>query len=263
MLQNFITQIASTLEREQLNEIARKSIAFVESERLYKTLFNSLSHELRTPIAAIVSASESLLDEKTSGQPSVRTRITSEIHAAADRLNRLIDNLLDMTRLESGRIKPVLDWCDLNDLINASLKKLHAELASHTVMVEAASDLPLVKLDFGLVEQAITNLLHNAALYTPPDSTIKLRASADADECIIVVADNGSGFPKEALARAFEKFYRVPGTRAGGAGLGLSIAQGFVQAHGGSITVENAKEGGAQFTMRFPIQKEVGKEETQ
>jgi two-component system sensor histidine kinase KdpD len=253
LLENFIRQIASTLEREQLNEMAKKSIAIVESERLYKTLFNSISHELRTPVAAIVSASEGLLDQKTSGRSEVRRDLTDEIHTAAERLNRLIGNLLDMTRLESGRITPSLDWCDVRDLINAAIAKVQAELSHHSVSVDVPPDMPLVKLDFALIEQVIANLLHNASMYTPAGSEVRVRAFAEDGDCVLVIADNGPGFPKEALPRVFEKFYRVPGTGSGGTGLGLSIARGFIEAHKGSIKVENRMGGGAQFTIRLPL----------
>ena len=255
LLENFIRQIASTLEREQLNELAKRSIASVEAERLYKTLFNSISHELRTPIAAILSASEGLLDTTSEGRDGLRRDLNTEIHTAAERLNRLVENLLDMTRLESGRISPNLDWCDLHDLIAASLKKLKSELSDYHVAVDIPLDLPLVKLDFGLIEQAITNLLHNASLYTPPGSTIQISAGIYDGECRIVIADNGPGFPKEALSKAFEKFYRVPGTKTGGTGLGLSIVRGFVEAHGGTVRVENRDEGGARFTIALPMQE--------
>jgi two-component system sensor histidine kinase KdpD len=254
LLQNFISQIASTLEREQLNEIAQKSVAFVESEQLYKTLFNSISHELRTPIAAIVSASETMLEDKTVNNSEVKKNLTSEIHTAAERLNRLIDNLLDMTRLESGRIKPALDWCDINDLINTSLRKLDRELSKHKIIVAVSPDMPLVKLDFVLMEQVITNLLHNASLYTPPDSKIQINAFVEGQECALIISDNGPGFPKDAIPRIFEKFYRVPGSKAGGTGLGLSIVQGFIAAHNGTIKVENKKNGGAEFIIKFPLQ---------
>ncbi len=254
LLQNFISQIASTLEREQLNELAKKSIAFVESERLYNTLFNSISHELRTPVAAIISAAESLRERGTAGKRDVRGDLVSEIHTAAERLNRLIDNLLDMTRLESSKISPVFDWCDMHDLLNASVKKLERELSSHRVTIDVAASMPLVKLDFTLIEQAVTNLLHNAAIYTPAGSAITVRVLPEDDKCIMIIADNGPGFPPEALPRVFEKFYRVPGTQAGGTGLGLSIAKGFIEAHRGSITAENGPDGGAQFTVSLPLE---------
>jgi two-component system sensor histidine kinase KdpD len=252
LLENFIRQIASTLEREQLNEMAKRSIASVEAERLYKTLFNSISHELRTPIAAIVSASEGLIEGPTSAQSTIRMDLTQEIHTAAERLNRLVENLLDMTRLESGRISPKRDWCDMHDLIAAPIRKLARELAGHRVVIMVPDDYPLVKLDFGLIEQALTNLLHNASLYTPPGTQIHVTVSRRDHNCIIEVADNGPGFPKETLGRIFEKFYRVPGTHAGGTGLGLSIVRGFVEACGGTITAGNAPTGGALFVMSLP-----------
>ncbi len=261
LLQNFISQIASTLEREQLNEMAKKSIAFVESERLYKTLFNSISHELRTPIAAIVTASEGLLNQHSGPGPGGGTEVwrnlTGEIHTAAERLNRLVENLLDMTRLESGRITPRRDWCDMRDLLNNAVRKLGKELLHHTVVVDVPPEMPLVRLDFGLMEQAITNLLHNASLYTPRGSRIDVRASVDGQDLVITVSDKGPGFPEETLPKVFGKFYRVPGTKAGGTGLGLSIVKGFVEVHGGSIAVRNRHEGGAEFIIRIPSELQI------
>ncbi|HTP79891.1 MAG TPA: sensor histidine kinase KdpD [Bacteroidota bacterium] len=256
LLQNFISQIASTLEREQLNEMTKKSIAFVESERLYKTLFNSLSHELHTPIAAIVSASEELLTGSAEKIRSLRKDLTIEIRTAAERLNRLVENLLDMTRLESGRITAKSDWCDIGDVVRTSLVKLGRELADHEVSINIPSEMPLLKFDFGLVEQTLTNLLHNAAMYTPGGSHIGIRVRLEDQQCLIVVEDDGPGFPKESLPRVFEKFYRVPGSKVGGTGLGLSIARGFVEAHRGTIKVENRAEGGARFTIALPLVSE-------
>jgi two-component system sensor histidine kinase KdpD len=253
LLHNFISQIASTLEREQLNEMARKSVAIVESERLYQTLLNSISHELRTPITTILSGSEGLLDETALNHTQVRKDLATEIHAAADRLNRLIDNLLDMTRLESGRITPTLDWCDVHDLMNVAVGKLNRELSYHVVTIQASPDMPLVKVDFALIEQVLMNLLHNASLYTPSGSEVQIRAYVQGQDFLIEVSDNGPGFPKASLSRVFEKFYRVPGTKPGGTGLGLSIVRGFVEAHRGTISVENKEEGGTRFTMRLPL----------
>lgn len=254
LLHNFISQIASTVEREQLNEMTKKSIAFVESERLYKTLFNSISHELRTPIAAIVSASEGLMAGESDSREGLKRDLASEIHAAADRLNRLVENLLDMTRLESGRITPRRDWCDPRDLVNSALLKLDRELSHHEVSVTVAAEMPLVRIDFGLIEQALANLLHNASIYTPPGSIVEVRVLIDDRDLLIIVSDNGPGFPAEALPRIFEKFYRVPGTKTGGTGLGLSIVRGFVEVHGGTIEVQNRTSGGAQFTIRLPVE---------
>ncbi len=256
LLENFIRQIASTLEREQLNEMTKKSIALAESDRLYKTLFDSISHELRTPIAAIMSASEGLLESGENGREMVRRDLSNEIHTAAERLNRLVENLLDMTRLETGRIAPVLDWVDIRDLFNSAVKRLDHDLSDHVVNIEVPENMPLVVIDFGLIEQVIVNLLHNVALYTPAGSRVLLRGSVEGNDCVIVVADNGPGFPPEALQRVFEKFYRIPGTKPGGTGLGLSIGRGFVEAHKGTMVVHNDPEGGARFTIRLPLQHE-------
>ncbi len=254
LLQTFLHQIAIALEREMLRAAAEQTHLLAESERLYKTLFNSISHEFRTPIAAIMSASESLLHAGASQRPEIKTELAKEIHWAAERLNRLIENLLDITRLESGLIQPQRDWCDVRDLINAAVKKLNAELASHNLSVSVAPDMPLIKIDFGLMEQVIANLLHNATAYTPAGSTIQICASAQDGNGVITIADNGPGLPAEALGRVFEKFYRVRSAKAGGLGLGLSIARGFVEAHKGTIAVENRAEGGAQFTIRLPLE---------
>ena len=247
LLQIFIAQISSTLEREQLNEITNRTVLYAESEKLYRTLFNSISHELRTPIAAIISATESLSQNH-------QQEFVGEIQTAAERLNRLVENLLDMTRLESGKLAPKLDWCDINDLFRSSLQKLNEELSSRRVSIDIPTEMPLVKLDFGLMEQVFTNLLYNASLYTPSGSIITLSAKIAEKNCIFTVSDNGPGFPVEALKHLFEKFYRIPASRTGGTGLGLSIAKGFVEAHKGTITAANRPSGGAEFIITIPVE---------
>ena len=254
LLENFIAQIASAVERELLNEVTKKSIVVAESEKLYKTLFNSISHELRTPIAAILGSSEGLLFADRNQEKKMHDDLLGEIHTAAERLNRLVENLLDMTRLESGQLAPKMDWCDVRDIINTSLKKLEKELSRHIVQVHIDENNPLVLLDFVLLEQVFTNILHNASLYTPAGSTIDIQAHVQEDELFILISDNGRGFPPEVLKTLFEKFYRVPGTQTGGTGLGLSIAKGFVEAHKGTIQASNNPHGGACFTIRIPIE---------
>jgi two-component system sensor histidine kinase KdpD len=203
-----------------------------------------------------MSASEALLEQKLTHPVEVQRSLLSEIHTGAERLNRLIENLLDMARLESGRITPTLDWCDINDLVNTAVRRLGDELSNHVVTIDVPSDIPLVKMDFALMEQVITNLLHNAFLYTQASSRVEVRAFVEDEKCVIVISDNGPGFPKEVLPRLFDKFYRVPGSMAGGTGLGLSIVRGFVEAHRGTIQVENREGGGARFTIRLPMQTE-------
>jgi len=173
-------------------------------------------------------------------------------------LNRLVENLLDMTRLESGLIKPRVDWCDVRDLINAAVAETSAELAHYTLDITAPPGMLLIKIDFALMEQVLTNLLINAALYTPEGSTIQIKASSERGHCVIEVADNGPGLPPDALERIFDKFFRVPGSKTGGTGLGLSIARGFVQAHNGTIAAENRAGGGLKFVVRIPLEEVPG-----
>lgn len=251
LLENFIRQIASALEREQLHEVTKRSIASMESERLYKTLFDSVSHELRTPLAAILNAAEGLKEAARKEGNALLGTLSGEIQIAADRLHRLVDNLLGMTRLESGHIAPALDWTDLRDLVHRVLGKLERETSGHPISVDIPDALPLVKLDFGLMEQALANIIHNAACHTPAGTAVRIAARLERGDCLIEVADDGPGLPREALARVFEKFYRLPGSKAGGTGLGLSIVRGFVEAQGGTVKAENLPGGGALFAIRL------------
>jgi two-component system sensor histidine kinase KdpD len=253
LLDNFIAQFASAVERELLNDVTKKSIVVAESEKLYKTLFNSISHELRTPIATIMGASENLVSSRA--QLSSNTKeLSTEIHIAAERLNRLVANLLDMTRLESGMIQPKQDWCDIRDLINVTMKGLEREIANHAMSVNVQDNLPLLKLDFGLMEQALTNLIYNAIVHTPHGTSIEINTRAENGQCIIVVADNGPGIPKTDMNKVFNKFYRAEGTTTGGTGLGLPIAKGFIEAHRGTLSVRNRTSGGAEFTIELPLE---------
>ncbi len=258
LLENFISQITSAIERELLNDVNNKSIVLAESERLYKTLFNSISHEFRTPISTIMGISENLLRMSDSDSRDASSQAThlKEIHIAAERLNRLVANLLDMTRLESGMIQPKLDWCDIRDIINQSMKGLERELMQHSIVVEVGDDVPLLKLDFVLIEQALTNLIHNAVLYTPKGTEIIVKSFLQEGRCVISVADSGPGLPEEDTERVFEKFYRAATGRAGGTGLGLTIARGFVEAHHGKITAKNRMGGGAEFIIYLPVETE-------
>jgi two-component system sensor histidine kinase KdpD len=253
LLENFLSQISSALEREFLNEMTKRSIAFMESERLYATLFASISHEMRTPITALIGASESLREDKVGAIPEVRHELAQDIQSAAERLDNVVQNLLAMTRLESGLIQPKLDWTDVRDVINSVINKLRKELTGHNVSVEVSPELPLIRLDYALIEQALLNLLRNAAVHTPADSSIAIQAIAEHDACIITIGDSGPGIPSESLDKLFEKFYRVPGSLPGGIGLGLSIALGFVQAHRGTLEARNRPGGGAEFIMRLPL----------
>ena len=159
-----------------------------------------------------------------------------------------------MTRLESGHVKANLDWCDVADLVQVTLKDIEKDLAQHKVTVAIAAGLPLVRMDFVLMQQVLTNLLLNAAVHTPPGTAVQVNAAAEADALVLTVADNGPGLPPDALPLIFDKFYRAPAAPAGGTGLGLAIVKGFVEAQGGQVKAENRPGGGALFTIACPCQ---------
>ena len=255
LLDAFVRQIALVLDRQRLRESEQQTKLVAESERLSKTLLNSISHEIRTPIAAITSAAGNLSEGQGTGTAEFRQAMVAEIQEAAGRLNRLVGNLLSMTRLESGHVKANLDWCDVADLIQVTLKEIEKDLARHKVAVEIAAGLPLVRMDFVLMQQVLTNLLLNAAVHTPTGTAVRLTAAADGRALVLAVADNGPGLPPDALPLIFEKFYRAPTAPAGGTGLGLAIVKGFVEAQGGQVKAENRPSGGAAFTIRMPLSK--------
>jgi two-component system sensor histidine kinase KdpD len=219
--------------------------------RLYNTLLNSLSHELKTPISTIIGATDALLDNEASLSPETRATLLSEIEQAGYRLNRQVENLLNMSRLESGMLNVKKDWCDVNELVHIVIQKLEPD-ARKRILFEPGVQLPLFKLDIGLMEQALYNIVHNAIQYTPVDLPIRVRTLSDGDYCVISIADHGPGLPDDRLEKIFDKFYRLPDTKTGGTGLGLSIAKGFTEAHGGTLTVANLPLGGAEFTIRIP-----------
>ncbi|MGP8198429.1 MAG: ATP-binding protein [Limisphaerales bacterium] len=254
LFQAFARQSALVLDRLRLDTEGQQARLVAESEKLSKALLNSISHELRTPISAITAAASALTALKGSDPPELQKNLAGEIQESASRLNRLVGNLLDMTRLESGAVKPRMEWCDVADLVNVSLRHNERELARHPVNLSLAQPLPLVKMDFVLIEQVLNNLLLNAAAYTPPGTPVDIKASTAPDEMTISVADRGPGLPPEALPQVFEKFYRVPGAPAGGTGLGLSIVKGLVEAHGGHVEARNRPGGGAEFTIYLPLQ---------
>lgn len=251
-LDAYLGQITGKFEREILRNVARKAYLLDESDKLYKTLFNSISHELRIPVTAIMGASDTLLAEKY--PEKVQHELLTEINIASIRLNHLIENLLNMSRLESGRLSLRYDWCDVHDLINRVTETLHQELQPFSVNILIPEDLPMMKFDFGLMEQVIYNLLLNATQYAPPKSVISIEFGMENNDLIITVNDNGSGFPEDELKQVFDKFYRGKSNRTGGTGLGLSIVKGFVEAHRGVITASNNANGGAQFKINIPIE---------
>lgn len=246
----FITQISNAIEREFLNKIARRAQLLNESDKLYNTLFNSISHEFRIPVATIMGASDALMSQDYPQE--IQKEFYGEINKASERLNRLIENLLNMSRLESGRITPRFEWCEVNDLANEVVKNLQKELEEYNVEVVISPDTPMVKLDFGLTEQVLYNLVYNATQHTPKGSTIRLKFFFDNDTLTILVMDRGEGFKYPDIAHIFDKFYRGTDAKPGGMGLGLSIVKGFIEAQGGTVSAENRTNGGARFVIKMP-----------
>jgi len=255
LLDTFAAQIAGAFDRVRLGEQARRAEVEAEGERLRSSLLSSVSHDLRTPLSVITGATSTLLDEDVRLDGAARRELLVTAHEEAEHLNRLVKNLLDMTQLAAGAIRPKKEWHLLEELVGVALRRLDRQLEGHPVRVDLPADLPAVPLDDVLVEQVLFNLLENAAKYTPPGAAIEISARAVPHAVEVIVADRGTGIPLEARAHVFDKFYR--GARdGGGAGLGLAICRGFIEAHGGQIWVAEGEGGGARFGFTLPIEGE-------
>jgi len=222
----------------------------MEAERMRSTLLSSVSHDLRTPLAAITGAASTLL-EPTPLDAGAERALKESIYEEADRLSRLVTNLLDMTRLESGSLRVNRDWHSIEELVGAALGRLERSRKGRPVDVSIPADLPLVPVDDVLVEQLLVNLLENAFKYTGPESPVKVAASATDGVVTVEVADEGPGLPAGEEERVFEKFYRASSSPRG-AGLGLPICRAIVTAHGGQIRAENRRPRGAVLRFTLP-----------
>ncbi|HEY6876432.1 MAG TPA: ATP-binding protein, partial [Polyangiales bacterium] len=252
------TQAAFAFERLRLAESARQAALRVKSEELRNTLLSAVSHDLRTPLASITGAATTLRDD-VQLPPDTRAELLQTICDEADRLERLVSNLLDMTRLQAGGMKPKYEWVPVEELIGAALTRMERTLEKHPIQVDIAADLPLVWVDPVLMQQVFVNLLENAAKYTPLNSPIEIEARASEGETLIVVSDRGPGLGDD-RERVFEKFHRAAPPGTPGAGLGLAIARGIAQAHGATLTAQNLARGGASFTLAFPREKRLVEE---
>ncbi len=221
--------------------------------KLYNTLLNSLSHELRTPISTIIGAIDTLKDNQEKLSHENQIELLNQIDNASIRLNRQVENLLNMSRLETGMLKPNVDWCDTNELIYSVIQK-YAEIKTHSINFRAKEDLPLFKYDRGLIEQVLQNLIHNSINYTPSGTIITISARHEFNNCVIEISDNGNGIPENEFNNVFNKFYRLPNSKAGGSGLGLSIVKGFIEAHNGTIELKKSINSGVQFIIKIPTQ---------
>ncbi len=253
-MQSISYQLSLRLERERLAVDNRNALLVAESERIYKILLNSISHELRTPLTTITGASSSLMDDVVVSRPDIRSGLIKEINRAGEKLNRLVDNLLDMSRLESGLMKLNLEKNDLGDLVSVVLRSLESELADYKVLIDIQENLPMINVDFVLMEQVIINLVYNAVNYTPPGTEVRIGASQEGGNVVISVSDNGPGIDPADIPYLFDKFRRGAEPKSGGTGLGLAICRGIVEAHKGEIIAGNRPGGGAEFVITLPAE---------
>ena len=249
------SQLALALERDQLAIAASEARVQAEAEQVRSSLLSSVSHDLKTPLAAIAGASSSLLE--SSLDETTRRQLLETVADESLRLNRLLENILQMSRLDAGAATPNKQWHVLEEIVGSALNRTGKELEHHPVSISLAGDLPLVSVDGLLVEQVFVNLLENAARYTPRGTSIEITAAADDEWLQIAIADRGPGLPHGLEERIFEKFFRAsPTADAGrGSGLGLAICRAIVKAHGGKLTAANRPGGGAVFMMRLPVAK--------
>ncbi|MFA6133092.1 MAG: sensor histidine kinase KdpD [Phycisphaerae bacterium] len=254
LLQTLASQIALAIERDSLAEQAQKVLVQAETERLRSSLLSSVSHDLRTPLAVIAGASSSLAEEGQSLSDATRRELLQTIVEESSRLALLVDNLLHITRIESGAVEVNRQWYPLEEIVGSALERTKKSLAGRQVKTHLPSDLPLVKLDGVLIEQVLINLLENVAKYTPAGSEVDVLTHMDGSDLLLEVADRGPGLSDAERQRVFDKFYRGAAAAGGqrGAGLGLAICRAIATAHGGRIWQEDRPGGGARFILSIP-----------
>ena len=256
LLDALADQTAVAIERTQLAESIDAARLQAETERLRASLLTSISHDLRTPLASIIGTVTSLRSFGKLYDEATREEMLATAQEEGERLNRFVANLLDMTRLDSGKIEPKREMIDLSDVVGAALQRAGPILAGHRATVSLARDLPMLPIDFLLLEQVLFNLLDNAAKFTSEGSEIEITGSREGDDVVITIRDEGPGIPPGDMERIFDKFYRVQSgdRQRAGTGLGLAICRGFVEAQGGRITAANRGDRrGAIVTIRLPI----------
>jgi two-component system, OmpR family, sensor histidine kinase KdpD len=259
LLRSFISQVTASLQREiNVDENKNKQI-FAESQKLFQTVLNSISHELRTPISVITTAVSNMNDKKTASNPAFRKELGEDLNAAAMRLNALVENILDVSRIESGYLSLNLQMYEVSDLMGTVLNEIDKTPHQQKINLTLEDNLPLIKMDISWFKQAIVNIVHNAIMYTPPETVIDIRSFLNGThQLIIEIADNGNGIPEDSLKKLFDKFYRVPGSRSGGTGLGLTITKAIVEAHHGHIIARNRAKRGLSILIYLDLEKQNG-----
>lgn len=258
LLMYFIVAMINAVLTNKVRQMQKEVKAKEEKERsvkFYNTLFSSLSHEMRTPITTIIGCIDNLQANSPRLSEKHKADLLSEMSVASIRLNQQVENLLNMSRLEAGVLRVKKDWCDINDLIHKTLERLQSNLQKYKVAVDIPENLPLFKLDFGLMEQVLYNLIINVTQHTAEDTLITIQADCVGDTLVMTIADNGSGFPENQINKVFDKFYRIKGYTPTGTGLGLSIVRGFVEAHSGTVKLENLPVRGSKFTIEIQTER--------
>lgn len=256
LIESFANQIAMAIDRALLGQEAQQALLKAETETLRNTLLSSVSHDLRTPLAAITGAATALLQQDIALDQQGRLELVKTIYEEVVHLNEIIRNVLDMTRLETKAITVKKEWQSIEEIVGVVLNRLSDKIAGRAVNVSIPADLPLVPFDSLLIEQVLMNLLDNAVKYTPANTPIDLKAGSKKDSVLIEVADRGAGIPKGDEEKIFEKFVRGVAT-GGGIGLGLTICRAIINAHGGEIWAENRPGGGALFRFTLPFAGEA------
>jgi two-component system sensor histidine kinase KdpD len=252
LLEAFAVLIGLILEKEHIVEAVKFAEVFEASERLPRTLLGTVPNELRAPLSA-AQAGVDALSKEISDDPKKQSTL-GEIRGALERLQRVVSNLVDMTRIESEMVEPMLDWCDVRELIEKAIASTGEAIAPYRLAIETDENLPMVKLDPALIQQCLVHLLTNAAEWSKPNSTITVRAELKDSALGLSVLDEGPGLSEAVIDHVFEKFYRASDAGPGGTGLGLSIVEGFVRIHGGNVRAARRPTGGSEFTMTIPVE---------
>ena len=253
LYQTFASQGALALERAWLAQAASRAQVLEESDRLKSAILSSVSHELRTPLSTIKAAASSLRGKEVGWDSPARMELVAAIDDEADHLNMLVGNLLDMSRIESGALKPKREWNILAEIVGNVLGRMRHLAEEHTLKVDVPEDLPLIPVDYVQMEQVFTNLISNSLKYAPVNTVVWIRAQVGGDLLHVQVSNQGPQVPSEHLERIFDKFYRITAAdKVTGTGLGLSICKGIIEAHGGRIWAENVPDGLA-FNFTLPL----------
>lgn len=252
-LLTFATLFIVSLSISAVAETARSSSLKAQTEEMRSSLLSAVSHDLRTPLAAITGAATTLRERGAALEPAARAELIEAICEEADHMERLVGNLLDMSRLQSGVLEVKREWVPLEEVVGAALGSVEAQLGTRPVHIHLPANLPLVPVDPVLLEQVFRNLLDNILKYTPPGSPVDLSARVTSGAVEVTLDDEGPGLPPGSEVRVFEKFYRGSHPGTSGAGLGLAICRGIVEAHGGTLGAGTSPSGGARFTLTLPL----------